>query len=205
MPPSVNQTFYTGGAIIVAMLPSAPPRIKASKHYIFYRIYVVVAILAWNFVGFWVFTRALRTSGPPVVMLFLVPIAIPAVFMCFNLAAFKFDYSMFGTLERTTSSNDPILEEVRYTGGGIAWLSATAPFLTWRVHPNGLSFHMLGVGSGYVDYSQVTGIKPQSSGCRISHSSSEVRSPLYIYDKKLCVTLSQQMAQRGIQCDMLKR
>ena len=180
-----------------------PPRKKSGKHYIFYRIYVVVAILAWNFVGFWLFARA-GTSEPPVVMLFLVPIVIPAVFMCFNLAAFKFDYSIFGTLERTTSANDPILAEAKYNGGRIAWLSATAPFLTRSVHANGLSFRMFEVGSGYVDCSQVTGIKSHSfSACKISHSSSEVRSPLFIYDNKICVALSQQLAHRGIQCDMI--
>lgn len=179
-----------------------PPRAKSGKQYNFYRIYVVTAMLAWNVVCFWELARA--GTGPPVFIWFLVPIMIPAIFMCFNLAAFKFDYSIFGTLERTTAANDPILEEVRYKGGGIAWLSSTAPFLTWRVHANGLSFHMFGVGGGYVDYAQVKRIDSHSSSaCKVSHSSSEVRSPLFIYDKKICATLSQQLAQRGIQCDMI--
>lgn len=150
-----------------------PPRAKSRKHYIFYRIYVVVTVLAWNVVGLWELARA--GTGPQVLIWFLIPIVIPAIFICFNLAAFKFDYSIFGTLERTTAANDPILQEARYNGGGIAWLLATAPLLTWRVHANGLSFHMFGVGGGYVDYWQVKRIESHSSsGCKISHSSSEV-------------------------------
>jgi len=96
-------------------------RRELGKKHLWYRAYAAVVLLAWNAFGLWAWGR----EGREQYVLFLLPFMIPALFMVFNLMAFRFPYSVFGTLERTPPPSEPILESVSSTSGMIGLLHAT--------------------------------------------------------------------------------
>lgn len=162
-------------------LPEVAPR-KSGKRHLWYRAYAVVVLLAWNAVGFWAWGRDDREKY----VLFLLPLLIPALFMLFNLMAFRFPYSVFGTRERTLPPPEPILESVSSTSGMIGLLNATWPFFSWDLYPSGLAFCVRFVGCGFIPLAAVEKVKKGFLGsCRVWHHSVEVRSPVLVSDGRV--------------------
>ncbi len=115
---------------------SEESRQKPDRRYLWYRGFAAVIVVAWNAVGLWAWGKEDRE--PYFAM--LVPLMLPALFMVFNLMAFKFRYSVFGPLERTPAPSEPVLEQVSATSGMIGLLHATWPFFSWELYPSGLAF-----------------------------------------------------------------
>jgi hypothetical protein len=151
---------------------------KSSRPFWFYRIYCLGFALIWNLVlGY----RIIHHQPPGFEMLILVPFLLPAIFWIMSAAAFKWDYSLFGSLERTPPPDEPPLAVANNVGGDIGFCRATAPFVSWAVYPQGLSFSVWLMGTGYISFAEIKRIKPVFwGGCEIFHTNSEVRSPLVI-------------------------
>jgi hypothetical protein len=166
--------------------------LKTTRRYIFYRAYAIVAILAWNVVGIYGFVR----NQDPRLLLPLIPFVLPALFLGFNLMAFKFSFSVFGSQERTRPPTCEPLESARYTSGIVGILHATAPFFSWFVYREGLAFKALGIGTGFIPAVHIRGTKRRLfGGVTVSHDSPEVRSPLVIPSKALHQALIQVLAR----------
>ncbi|HEY44511.1 MAG TPA: hypothetical protein G4O11_11075 [Anaerolineae bacterium] len=157
-------------------------RRKRHRRYLFYRAYCVTFALGWNVVGIWQFVVM---QNPPVVLLVLLPFVIPALFMLFNLMAWRFAFSVFGAYERSQAPAEPPLEQLRATSGAIGLLFGTSPFFTWTLYEGGIGVSVLGIGAGYVPLDRFVEVRISRRGCTIRHNSSEVRSPLDLPPGKL--------------------
>jgi len=156
---------------------AAEPRQKPDRKYLWYRAYALAVLLAWNVVGIWAWGR----DGREEYLFVLIPFMLPALFMVFNLMAFKFRYSVFGPLERTPVPSEPVLEEASSTSGMVGLLHATWPFFSWELYPSGLGFCVRLVGSGFIPLGSIEKIKKGLLGSgRIWHSSPEIRSPVLV-------------------------
>jgi hypothetical protein len=153
-------------------------RQKSSRPFWFYRCYCLSFFLVWNLIlGY----RILHHQPPGSEMLILVPLLLPTIFWINSAAAFTWDYSLFGSLERTAPPGEPPLAVANNVGGHIGPFRATSPFVSWAVYPQGLSFSVWLMGTGYISFAEIKRIKPLFwGGCEIFHTSSEVRSPLVI-------------------------
>jgi len=147
-----------------------------------------VVLVAWNVVGIYGFVH----EGDPRLIVPLIPVVVPAIFLVFNLMAFKFSFSVFGPLQRTPFPLDEPLQSSRATSGAIGLLQATAPFFSWHIFREGLGFNALGIGKGFIPtrYIQRTQ-KRWFGGFTVWHASPEVRSPLVIPSKSLHQALEQ--------------
>jgi hypothetical protein len=144
--------------------------------------------VAWNVVGIYGFVR----DGDPRLIVPLIPVVLPAIFLVFNLMAFKLQFSVFGALQRTSFPEGEPLQSSRGTSGMIGLLHATAPFFSWHIFREGLAFNALGVGKGFIPtrYIQRTQ-KRFFGGFTVWHESPEVRSPLVIPSSSLHQALQQ--------------
>jgi hypothetical protein len=71
---------------------------KPNRRYLLYRAYCGVALVAWNVVGFYGFVH----DQDPRLIVPLIPVVVPAIFLAFNLMAFKFSFvTAFMTALRT--------------------------------------------------------------------------------------------------------
>jgi len=157
-------------------------REKPGRKYLWYRAYALVVLVAWNAVGLWAWGKEDRMQYA----LMLMPLMLPALFMVFNLMAFKFRYSIFGPLERMPSPSEPVLEEVSATSGMIGLLHATWPFFRWELYPSGLGFCVHLVGCGFIPLGSIEKIKKGFlGGGRIWHRSPEIRSPVLVSDGRV--------------------
>jgi hypothetical protein len=165
---------------------------KATRRYLFYRAYAAVALVAWNAVGIYGFAR----NEDPRLLLPLIPFMLPALFLVFNLMAFKFQFSVFGSQERTPPPSSEPIESSRYTSGMVGLLHATSPFFSWFVYREGLAFNALGIGTGYVPIADIRETKRRLfGGVTVTHESSEVRSPLVIPSRALHEALLQVLSR----------
>jgi len=128
----------------------------------------------------------------PGILVPLIPVVLPAIFLVFNLMAFKFPFSVFGPLQRTPFPPDQPLQSARATGGAIGLLRASAPFFSWHIFRQGLGFSSFGIGKGFIptQYIQRTQ-KRWFGGFTVWHVSPEVRSPLVIPSASLHQALQQ--------------
>jgi hypothetical protein len=154
----------------------------SARPYWFFRIYTAAVGLIWNIDGF----TSIATGRAPRLMFFMFPLIIPAIFMLLSAGAFRFPYSAFGPEARTPWPPGPPKEEVKRTGGRVGWASATVPFVMWAVFPEGLAFSIFGIGAGFVFASEMREVKSKLFGCRITHASREVRSPMYVPSRRIC-------------------
>ena len=159
---------------------------KATRSYIGYRAFCVVGVLTW-----WAVCILDGLSGEQThYSLWALPVALPAIFLVFNLMAFRFPYSIFGRLERTSAPSEEPIAIARASSGQVGLLTATSPFFTWRLYRSGISFAVLGVGSGFVSISQITRTKKRFfGGCAVWHSSPEIRSPIAIPSSEIYAQL----------------
>ena len=157
-------------------------RLKAGKKYVFCRVYCLIAVVAWNFFGIF---GASKT--PPYVMVFLMPvfmvIIVPAIFMVINWGVFPWQYSTFGQYERTSLPQGPPIFENGGSWGKIALVHASMPFFTWSVYPSGLGISILGIGKVFLPIEQITELKSGFLGCKLRHTSPELRNPVTLPKK----------------------
>ena len=166
---------------------------KKNNWYLLWRVYVVAAVIAWNVVGF----SSFGDRGSPSVFLLFPPVA-PAIFMLFNLGAFRWPYSIFGPFVRTKAPAEPVQIEARGGGGRVGLVSASVPLIAWRVYKSGIGFRMLGTGEGFVSFRDVERVKSRAfGGCKVWHHSSQVRSPLIIFGGAICGALKDRAAYWG--------
>jgi hypothetical protein len=152
-------------------------QLKQSARYIGYRIFAAAVLVAWS----GALLAAVTRNSAPTLVLFLLPLMLPALFMVFNLMAFKFSYSVFGPFERSGPPSEEPLEETGSGSGMVGLLHASWPFFSWTLYPSGLGFDIRGIGSGFVPFDEVDKIKKGIFGSLwIRHHSAEVRSPLVI-------------------------
>jgi hypothetical protein len=162
---------------------------KSSRLFWFYRIYCLSVLLAWNFIFF---SKMMGSKPPGSEIVILMPMIVPTIFWTLNAGAFTWSYSIFGKLKRTLPPAEPPIARADGTGGIVGWCRATAPFVSWAVYPNGLSVSILLIGQGYVSCSEFREVKPfWGGGCKISHCSAEVRSPLVIPSKRIAAAIQQ--------------
>ena len=156
-------------------------RKKTNNRYIFYRYYCIAAIVLWNGVVVRIFIK-----GPlPLEFLVFGAFVFPALFMILNLAVFKFPYSIFGPLERSTEPNENVVYESRATWGKIGWFHGTMPFFSYVLYPSGLEIAILGIGKAFLRFDYVEELQSGFlRGYKIVHNSPEIRSPIYLPSKK---------------------
>lgn len=159
----------------------------------FCRIYVVVVFVAWNA------TLLTELLGPMsvVTVALLIPLVLVALFMTFSLAAFKLEFSMFGTGRRAQWPDGPAITSAPHTGGSVGWYSASAPFISWSLFAEGVGVRCLGVGAGFVPLASIDRIETRSllGGCKVLHRSAEVRSPLVIPSTPMRTALERLLAE----------
>jgi hypothetical protein len=163
-------------------------RAKDNRRYLFYRAYTVLVILAWNVV---IGRHFFKREPPGIDVLALVPLFLPALFLVFNLMAFRLPFSAFGAYERTPLPITSPLIEKRFTSGVVGLLNATSPFYSWYLYADGIGFHIFGVGRGFVPLAAVKSSQPAfMGGVTITHDSPEVRSPLRIPSREFLIDQS---------------
>lgn len=132
-------------------------------------------------------------DGPPIVMLVLFPLIFPAIFMILSAGVFRLSFSAFGPQARTPLPSRPI-DTATGSSGTIGWMSATIPFISWMVYSEGVGFKLFGIGSGFVNFSEVRSLKEGLLfGCKVIHVSEEVRSPLRIQSRRICRAIDSQL------------
>lgn len=152
------------------------------RPYIFYRGYCIAVVLAWNVTGF---ARMARNEPPGWEWVVMFPLIFPAIFMIFSAGAFRFQYSAFGPRVRTPLPSQQPLESAS-SGGIVGWANASTPFITWMVYPAGVGFRFIGIGKGFVPFSNVTKFRRGIfGGCVVYHNNQEIRSPLRIPSWKI--------------------
>jgi len=170
-------------------------RTKRHRRYLFYRAYCVTFGLAWNVGIIWIIMSTVQ-GDPPALFLVLVPLVIPAIFMLFNLMAFRFLFSIFGPLERSQAPRQPPLLQARARPGAIGLFFGWGPFFTWRLYQGGIGFTAFPIGRGYVPFDKIVEVRTSRRGCMIRHTSVEVRSPINIPRGRFCRQLDELWTQR---------
>ena len=105
---------------------------------------------------------------------------IPMLLMTFNVAVFRFAYSIFGALEKSREPNTTPIASNPISWGGVGLFNATIPFVSWRAYPEGLAFTIIGVGRGFIPIRSISRIRRPLYliGRVVEHSSPEIRTPL---------------------------
>ncbi len=165
-------------------------RPKPDRRYLWYRGFAAVVLVAWNAVGLWAWGKDDREPY----FLMLIPLMVPALFMVFNLMAFKFRYSVFGPLERSEPPSEPVVEQVSTTSGMVGLLNATWPFFSWDLYPSGLGFCIRLVGCGFIPLESIRKVRVGFfGGGRIWHQSPEVRSPVLVRSGRITERLMEML------------
>ena len=159
----------------------------------FYRVFCVVTIAAWNGVGLY----SLSHDRSPAPMLWLLPVLVPALFLSFSLGAFRFPFSAFGRYVRTPLPTSQPLVIDRRSSGIVGHMSATVPFVSWFLFAEGIGFSVLGVGDGFIPLHLIRRTADRTFyGFTVWHDSPEVRSPVVLPSKRLRAALLAQLAAR---------
>ena len=138
----------------------------------------MLAVVAWNWVGI----QGFLSGGPPgISMLVLVPVVVPALFMCFNLAAFPFRYSVFGPLVRSKAPDINPLKSFQGSWGRIGWCHASVPFVKYAIYSEGLAISIRGVGAAFLPMTLIESCESGFlRGNRLGHRSPEIRNPISV-------------------------
>ena len=157
------------------MQPDAPVR-KSHRRYLVYGPFCALTVVAWNVIGIGAMARA----WPADRLIYLVPPLLVALFLLFNLGAFRLPFSFFGLWERTALPNEQPLYTESGCSGRIGWLNGRGPFFTWSVFPSGLGVQSA-LGAGYIPWGKVHSARKRwLVGLELRHSSLEVRSPVVL-------------------------
>jgi hypothetical protein len=108
---------------------------------------------------------------------------LPTVLLTLNLAAFPWDYSMFGSLRRTTPPRDA--EGLRLRGGIVIGrhFRQTWPGVGYVFHPQGLGMNIELVGVAFVPAENIARItrRRRRGELLIEHNCRELRGPLLLF------------------------
>ncbi len=133
-------------------------------------------------VSWWAFKHDI-TAVSVAVWLTLILALMPTVLLTLNLAAFPWDYSMFGSLRRTAPPMDS--EGVRLRGGIVIGrhFRQTWPGVHYLFHPLGLGLDIELVGTAFVPAENITRITRRRwfSQLLIEHNCRELRGPLLLF------------------------
>ncbi len=184
-------------------------QLKSNRRYIVYRIFVITFLLLWLTFGLYdvvkLFTAdyiVIQTPNYsagypnyfPKFFISLAPFLIPALFMIFNLAAFKFKFSVFGPYKRSPVPNEkPRFERTSgFPGSAIGWLYANGFSIKWFIYDSGLGISFLGAKAFIPKEKIKTLRKPTTLRERlfasflpqyfyvVEHTSEEVRNPIIL-------------------------
>jgi hypothetical protein len=175
-------------------------KLKQHKRYLFYRVYCLGAIIAWNATALlWGcsqslthrFTQSYLREGLPLLM--MIPITLPALFLLSNLRAFPFEFSVFGPCERTPlPKEEPILKQ-SWLGGRVGWAYGG---ITWSIYTSGIGVSILGAGKAFVPVEHIAELRPSFlSGYILRHNSPELRNPVTLPSYELVEALQSLMSK----------
>ncbi len=140
---------------------------------------VLAALLPMSW---WAFKHE-NTAVSVAVWLMAILALLPTVLLTLNLAAFPWDYSMFGSLRRTAAPMDS--EGVRLRGGIVIgrYFRQTWPGVHYLFHPLGLGLNSELVGTAFVPAENITRITRRRSPSQllIEHNFRESRGPLLLF------------------------
>jgi len=171
--------------------PHGRSKEKTDRRYIFYRYYCVVVVVLW--IGVNAFIKSLPIHEFLLLSLVIVPFVVPAIFMVLNLGAFKFQYSVFGPLERSLTPKETASYISRGTSGAIGWIRGSMPFFSYWIYPSGMGISVLGAGKAFLSFNCVDDVQQEYlRGHRIIHHSPEIRSPISLPSEKLFSAFQEQ-------------
>ena len=148
-----------------------------------HRRYVVYRVVWLAMLGYWIAAGLIDDHydlwGDALQSVFFL--LFPLIFAVFNVAVFRFPYSIFGALEKSREPNDRPIASNPISWGGVGWLSATIPFVSWRAYSEGLAFTIIGVGRGFITMESITRIRRPLYliGWAVEHNSPEIRTPVF--------------------------
>ncbi len=166
------------------MIQNSQPKQKSTQGYIYTRIYCLITVVIWNVGGVYLFT-----NDSDIEFLFVIcmmPFVIPAIFMIFNLGAFKYPFSVFGPYERSKPPKSKPAYSVSGLWGKVGWTNGSVPFFSYKVFPSGLLVSIFGMGEGFLDFAHIRRIESGFiRGKKVYHESPEIRSPIALPTEKL--------------------
>lgn len=151
------------------------------KPHLIRRAYAMFAMVAWPFgsiSGFYVLT--VRNDNRGIWLLAVsVLVALPAIPMLANLAAFPLAYGVFGDRPRPGFPDEPPKRVIGHSWGRVGRVRISWPGATWFIFAEGLGLKFELVGSAYVPWNMVTDVRPLHFGqFRLTHCCPNVRSPI---------------------------
>lgn len=158
------------------------PEPRASRAYLLGRAYAALAICVWCAATIWALYCMLRRDdvGALFVVLFSVPLFIPALFMILNWCAFPFPYSIFGRFRRTRFPRETPDCVVAHSWIVIGrHFRSTWPSVTWTVFPSGIGISIELIGRVFIPKEHILRVRRDWVGRGVlEHTSVEVRTPL---------------------------
>jgi hypothetical protein len=151
------------------------------KPHLIRRIYVILALAAWPVgIGSGLYVLAFRNDIRGIWLVAVTMLlALPAVPMLANLAAFPFAYSVFGDRLQPEFPVEAPRRIIGHSWGRVGKVRVSWPGATWFIFSEGLGLRFDLVGRAYVPWDMVIDIQPIHFGqFRLTHRCPCVRNPI---------------------------